>query len=214
MPYRMNRGFGAVSQAMLSAIQTAAASSNPCQSLRNSLNTVRAIGIGPGTLDVTPGWGFGCPADTYQQQITPGPGLCYEDSETAYMYAIQLCSGDTPATPAQWQAFISGLQTAPVTPAASLTSLSYAPYAGMVTSEPTVNLTTGVLTPGNVVPGTPVISSAVPPGINATVSSAVPPSSSPAASSDIMLGSFDLSTIPWYLWAGAAAVGLWAVTKK
>lgn len=55
-------------------------------------------------------------------------------------------------------------------------------------------------TPTNVVSGTP--------GSNVSSSTGAP-----STGSDIVVGGFDLSTVPWYLWVGAAGLAVWAMSK-
>lgn len=211
MPYRMNRGFGALGLGDCAnpcgAIPATTLPSDPSyqasinaqsQALQDMKNCLDSQGLSNAYIPNSVYYSNPVGNAPAQRYLPPG---CTEPPTLPP-------PGSTPAATAAAIAKYNPTPSLPYT----------APYAGMVTSGPSINLTTGQLIPGNVVP-TPVISSAVPPGINATVSSAVPPGASPSAasgpaSSDLVIGGFDLSTIPWYLWAGGAAVALFALSKK
>lgn len=164
-----------------------------------------------------------CDAESYFSQEIPGSQL----SPTC-------ASGGTGTTPAELAVqqgavppCINGVSTIVgyTCPPAASTAVPKLP-APVTSSTPTIPAGASTVQPLNLAPPAPSQIAASLPGSNVTGSNAGGPApiapqsngsqlvqTSPA-SSDIVIGGFDLSTIPWYVWAAGGAALLFALSGK
>ena len=163
-----------------------------------------------------------CDAENYFAQEIPGAQL----SPTC-------ASGGAGMTPTQLA--VSQGATPPVTPGGQSTIVGYTPPpvtsvpklpAPITSSTPTVPAGGSTVQPSTLAPPAPSQIAASLPGSNVTGSNAggpapIAPQSNGSqlvqtgpASSDIVIGGFDLSQIPWYVWAAGGGLLLFAMTRK
>lgn len=158
--------------------------------------------------------------DVEGQQFLPGnvfqPGsiLSFEDICAAENYLVSsipggafgpLC-GSGVSTP---NPFSTPNPPAPTPVVTTPVAVTPAPVATPITQTPAPRAVTQITQPVTTPPASAQVVIGTP-GANVNSSTGTPA----ASSSDIVIGGFDLSTLPWYVWAGGAALLFFALMPK
>ena len=141
-----------------------------------------------------------------QAAWTSVPGNCHEAGTN-----VSYSQGTVTETTPSGQTATANANTAPATaygngisqtgaPLSSYADSGFSPVIYQSSPAPAPAPTAPAASPA---PSSVVVSSGAPPASSSSTTSS---GSTAASNSDVMIGGFDLSTVPWYVWAGGAAV--------